>query len=229
MKPHFLVVLIEDNDKLRQVTTLLLEHAGFHVSGVSCAEDVDDLELPRPPDLYVVDLNLPGEDGISLARRLRKGNPRAGIVITSGRTHLDDRVVGYESGADIYLVKPVASQELVAALNSVVRRSKDDESHSSCWTLDFARMYLAGPESKAKLSKPETQLLAALATAPQQTLQYWQSSLHLVGPDNELSNNTLQVRISALRKKFKLCGARNESIRAIRGEGYRLCFPLIVI
>ncbi|MFA6119724.1 MAG: response regulator transcription factor [Sideroxydans sp.] len=228
MKSKLSVMLIEDNDKLRETTAMFLEQSGFHVFGVPCAEDVDDTVLPIPPDLYIVDLNLPGEDGISLAHRIRKAHPSAGIVITSARTRLDERVEGYESGADIYLPKPVDPLELVAALNSLGRRVRDKESQLPEWALDFDKFLLTGPAADVKLSQPEARLLAALATAPEYTLQYWQVSFHLVGTENELSANALQVRLSTLRKKLILCGAETESIRVIRGEGYQLCIPLSI-
>jgi DNA-binding response OmpR family regulator len=108
------VVLVEDNDALRLATSVILVQAGFEVSGVACAEDVDDLPTARVPDLYVIDVNLPGEDGFSLAARLRRARPWVGIVITTARIRVDDRVHGYEQGVDVYLPKPVNPPELLS-------------------------------------------------------------------------------------------------------------------
>ncbi len=96
---------------------------------MSCAEEFDDLPLRRPPELFVVDLNLPGEDCLVLAARLRRTCPAAGIVITTARSRLDDRVRGYEQVADVYLPKPEDPQELLAVLRSLGQRRRATAAH----------------------------------------------------------------------------------------------------
>ena len=104
--PSLNIVLVEDHDLLRTVTQSVLTQAGHNVLALSCAEEVDEALSGMSPDLYILDLNLPGEDGISLARRIRHSHPRVGIIMTTVRSEIADRLDGYESGADIYLPKP---------------------------------------------------------------------------------------------------------------------------
>ena len=228
MNNPLLVMLVEDHDALREATACVLQQHGYAVVDVPCAEDVDDTPVPHTPDLYVVDLNLPGEDGLSLARRLRQAQPLAGIVITTARTRLSDRLTGYEAGADLYLPKPVDPQELLAALNALSKRLWH-ETQTHALTLHGQTQLLRGPGGESRLAESEVRLLVALATAKDQTLERWQVALQL-SPDNDgISADNLQNRISQLRKKIAACSIEGESLRAIRGSGYRLCVQMEVV
>lgn len=228
MSQELLVMLVEDHDALREATAEVLQHHGFEVVALPCAEDVDDTPLNRRPDLYVLDLNLPGEDGLSLATRLRQAQPLAGIVITTARTQLNDRLTGYEAGADLYLPKPLHPQELLAALNALSKRMRQ-QNFRHALTLHSQSQVLRGPGGESRLADSEMRLLIALATARDQSLERWQVALQL-SPDNvDISADNLQNRISLLRKKMAACGIEGESLRAIRGSGYRLCTPLVVV
>lgn len=221
-------MVVEDHDALRDATVRMLEQQGYQVVGVSCAEDVDDTPLANTVDVYIIDLGLPGEDGLSLARRLRQAQPRAGIVITTARAQLNDRLTGYEAGADLYLPKPVDPKELLAALSGLASRLRNDLLQTAL-VLNNSNLLLRGPAGECKLAHAEIRLLVALATAKDQTLERWQLAAQL-NPDNlDISADNLQNRISMLRKKISACGIQGESIKAIRGTGYRLCTPLIVI
>ena len=116
------IVLVEDHDLLRTVTESVLKEAGHQVLALTCAEEVDEALSFMNPDLYILDLNLPGEDGLTLSRRIRKSHPRVGIIMTTARTDISDRLDGYESGADIYLPKPTDPSELLAAAVALARR-----------------------------------------------------------------------------------------------------------
>ena len=110
------IVVIEDYDDYREAICEALRRDGHEVVGVAMAEDVDDEPFGHVSDLYIVDLNLPGEDGISLARRIRHSQPDVGIVIVSARNSVEDRIGGYRSGANIYLTKPFSLDELRAVV-----------------------------------------------------------------------------------------------------------------
>jgi DNA-binding response OmpR family regulator len=108
------VALVEDDPLLRNEIEVHLKAHDFEVHAVNSATALDDLIARVAFDLFIIDLNLPGEDGLSLCRRLRRSLPSAGIVIMTARVALIDRIAGYkQGGADIYLVKPVAPDELV--------------------------------------------------------------------------------------------------------------------
>lgn len=127
--PSLNIVLVEDHDLLRTVTESVLTGAGHKVLALGCAEEVDEALSGMNPDLYILDLNLPGEDGISLARRIRRSHPRVGIIMTTVRSEVTDRLDGYESGADIYLPKPTDPTELLAAAVALARRLRPEVSH----------------------------------------------------------------------------------------------------
>lgn len=217
------VRVIEDNDALREATLLVLQQAGFDAIGFSCAEELGDTPNAHESDAYVIDLNLPGEDGLSLAMRLRRAQPNVVIVITTARTHLNDRVKGYESGANVYMPKPVDPEELVAALRALISQRNALKTDAICLRLDSDKRILSGPAGEIRLADAELRLLMALAAAKDQTLERWQINVHLNPIKEEISADNLQNRLSQLRKKIQICGIEGESIRAVRGVGYRLC------
>lgn len=223
------VLLVEDHDDLREATMEVLQGNGFTTVGLTAAEEVDDLLQHNRPALYVVDLNLPGEDGLSLARRIRAAQPGAGIVMTTARTHITDRVQGYEAGADIYLPKPVDPAELVAALRSLGMRILSREAErQGVAVLDSNARTLTGPSGAVKLSESELRLLSALTTAKEHMLERWQVAVHLGSPEVDISRDSLQNRISQLRKKMTVSLGAGEFIRSVRKEGYKLCVDLQV-
>ncbi|MEY3096349.1 MAG: response regulator transcription factor [Burkholderiaceae bacterium] len=119
------IVLVEDHDQLRRVTMAVLRARGHRVVALTSAEEVDDSITLSKPDIFILDLNLPGEDGVSLARRIRAAHPRVGIIMTTVRREVEQRLAGYESGADAYLPKPTDVEELSAAVESLGRRVRD--------------------------------------------------------------------------------------------------------
>ncbi len=221
------ILVVEDHDMLREVTVALLLAHGHQARGAMCAEEVDDMEgAAALPDLYVIDLNLPGEDGLSLARRLRQARPGVGIVMATARTRLDDRVAGYGNGADIYLPKPVDPTELLAAVQALGQRIRPPGTEAQALRVDAHRLRLHGPLSTVALSAAETQLLVALAQAAQQTLERWQVAVHLKLDGDDVQRANLDVRLSQLRKKLREAGAADPCLQAIRNHGYRLCVPI---
>lgn len=227
------IVVVEDNDALRDITIEALSEMGHSVLGVNCAEAVDDQVSGMPADLMVIDLNLPGEDGISLARRVRAAQPDVGIIMVTSRTHIEHKLLGYDSGADIYLAKPVPVAELAAAVQALGRRLKKTLPHpEGNFYLNQSALSLHGPKALAdglNLSALEFATLAALACAPGQRLDYWQLT-ELAGKSGiDIKRNALEVQMVRLRKKLLKAGAPQSSIKTVRGVGYQLCVRLTVI
>lgn len=223
------IIVIEDYDDYREAICDALRRDGHEVAGVAMAEDVDDEPLGYVSDLYIVDLNLPGEDGISLARRIRQSQPHVGIVIVSARNSLEDRIGGYHSGANIYLTKPFSVDELRAVVSGFSDRiSGGDADHGHRLTLNPARMSLAGPACEVRLNQSEVVLLAAFARVAQQTLERWQVAAHL-GNGEAISRENLDVKLGRLRKKLLVCGVAPPAIQSLRGLGYKLCSQIKVL
>jgi DNA-binding response OmpR family regulator len=165
------IIVVEDNDSLRLVTVEILRQQGHQVQGLACAEDIDDAAGGVTADIFILDLNLPGEDGISLATRLRKAQPEVGIIMVTARIQSVDKTTGYECGADIYLCKPVAPEELLAAINALARRLKPVAQTNSHLVLDVNKLTLASEQGEVSLSANEATSLIAFIRAPEQRLE----------------------------------------------------------
>ena len=214
------IALVEDNDDLRDLLLRDISRAGYDVQGAGCADDLDDLAATTTFDVLILDINLPGENGFDIARRYKQANPDVFIVMLTARMGTDDKVSGYESGADMYLTKPVSSAELMAAIGSVCRRLQKPSSNAEIM-LNVREMLLTG-DGSTELNRQETVMLKALIESSNGNLPYYRL-LGLCGEEvNATSKATLEVRIVRLRKKLGDVGVEGKSIRAIRGEGYQL-------
>jgi DNA-binding response OmpR family regulator len=218
------IVVVEDNDDLRELTCQVLSQDGHHVTGLACAEELEDIAGGEPADIFLIDLNLPGEDGISLSQRIRKAQPLVGIIIISARTDLHDKVTGYDSGADWYITKPVVFAELSAAIKSFARRRHAAKQDLAKLTtgLSLNKLDLLGPSNEIKLTPNEAKMLTAFARAPAGQLETWQIAEMLGVIADEAMKASISVRITRLRKKLIDVGAEGFVIESIRNVGYRL-------
>ena len=223
------IMVIEDYQILQDTICKVLGEDGHVVVGVAMAEDVDDAPVRFVPDLYIVDINLPGENGVSLAARIRRSQPDVGIVIVSARNAVVDRIDGYSSGANAYLTKPISLDELRAVVAGFAQRlvGADGEKENSI-TLRAMAMEMVGSVSSVRVTKAELVVLSAFSRSAQQSLEHWQVAAHL-GYEEELSKENLEVKVGRLRKKLISCGAPAPAIQSIRGVGYRLCVPVRVV
>lgn len=227
MAPGLNILIVEDNDELRETTADVLRGEGHHVTGVDCAEAVP--EQLSAVDLMLIDLNLPGEDGLELARRIRAAQPRLGIIMMTARRLPAEKKLGYESGADLYIPKPVAFEELTAAIGSLARRLQPTAGDGRL-SLHQARLVLDGNNGQLVTVSPyETALLVAFTRAREQRLESWQLIELLKKDDAQDPKAALELQIVRLRKKLQQAGAASPSILSIRGWGYQLCLPLRII
>ncbi|NDY84045.1 response regulator [Orrella sp. NBD-18] len=116
------IIVVEDHSELRQVTVLALHKLGYEVRGVENAIALYTTLNEFNADLLILDLNLPGEDGLNIAKRMRNARPNIGIIMVTVREHLQDKISGYTNGADLYLTKPTSIDELEAAIEALSRR-----------------------------------------------------------------------------------------------------------
>ncbi len=229
MATHLNIIVVEDNDDLRETIVELLVTLGHRVLGLSCAEHLGDEGAQAQIDLLVVDLNLPGEDGVSLSRRLRSIQPGLRILMMTARDTVRDKVAGYEAGADIYLTKPVSVEELSAAVQSLGLRLRADQAlpeSQAQLSLQVEGLRAQGPLGSIELSAVEVALLTALARAPGQRLAYWQL-FAIINPGSEAATlSNLAVRMTRLRKKLTDVGVSGPTLQVVRHEGYQLCLPV---
>ena len=223
------VALVEDDRLLREEITEHLMAHDFVVHAVSSAAAYDDLAARIALDLFVIDWNLPGESGLNLSRRLREAIPGAGIVLMTARVALHDRLTGYrQGGADVYLTKPVAPDELVAVLLSLGRRVKPAISGPG-WALNLRDRTLQGPQpqQKIRLTGREKTLLVALVQAKDNTMESGALCDLYVADDSDdlMSKHTLEELVARLRKKFRAVQEADAepAIKSVWGVGYQLC------
>ena len=227
------VALVEDDPLLRKEIHYHLKQQGFFVFAVQSGKALDELQMTEPLDMLVLDLSLPGEDGITIARRIRKSIPGMGIVMLTARAALPDRIRGYEAGADIYLAKPVAAEELTLTLQSLFRRVKKT-TEASVWILNLQDRSISGTEAwqKAFLTNSEKILLLALAQAPSHTMETDMicELLSQRADTPEMGKRALESLVSRLRKKLEAISESESepALKAVWGVGYQLCVPVQV-
>ncbi|MEY3981861.1 MAG: hypothetical protein RLZZ281_730 [Pseudomonadota bacterium] len=222
------ILILEDNDDLREGWLAYFQSQGHYVRGVALADELLDESGDFSPDVYVIDLNLPDADGLDVVKRLRAVHPHVGIVITTARTHIGDKVEGYGSGADIYFTKPIDPQELMAGITALAKRHQPNAVPEDVLHLQLDRHVLKGPRAEVDLTPSETMLLASLVRAASQPLARWQLA-EILGASEELpSDAMLEMRITRLRKRLTAAGAEAPAIRAMYKKGYLLCCSVVL-
>jgi len=220
------ICVLEDNYSLRESLTDVLVDSGYTVEGFSSAEDLAESSFMFSAHLLIADLNLPGEDGLSVVRRLKQVLPELKVIMMTTRTSVDDRVAGYDSGADIYLPKPVDLNELLATVRALTRQSSANERPESAGTLFLNSLWLECPTGHTYLTQTEVDILCALTGAYGQKLEYWQL-LEVMGLDiDDAAKAKLAVRMTRLRHKLSKIGLEHDVLHAVRGEGYQLTIRL---
>jgi DNA-binding response OmpR family regulator len=231
MEKYLRIGIVEDNDALRYSLAEILGSLGHQVTAFSCAEDTTDSAVTETLDMLLLDLNLPGEDGLSLAARLKRVQPRLRVIMMTTRTAVDQRVRGYEMGADLYLPKPVSELELLAAVRALARRIHSDaiedaRDHSALVQLNAQTMQLLNGTATVPVNAVESALLSALARAPGQRLQPWQL-LQATGEETtDATLGNLPVRMTRLRGKLVQAGCPPSALKSLRNSGYQLCIDL---
>ena len=220
------IAVVEDHEDLRELFVDFLKLQFHDVAGFCCADDLDEHLAGQDVDLLILDLNLPGEDGFSIARRMRHAHPELHIIMVTARTAVEERIKGYASGADLYLSKPLSQAELGAAVGSVARRVADAANRRTTLMLDTVRLVLHGNQAEVALGKADAVLLKSLAEAPGRKLEYWRlMELLDLAPDDK-GKSSLEVRIWRLKKKMAEAGAPDPAIKSLWKEGYQLCAPV---
>ena len=220
------IAIVEDNDDLRSILIEDISIAGYVVQGAESAKQLDELFSAHTFDILIADVNLPGEDGFSIAARYKKQHPNLVIVMLTARTAVEDKVGGYEAGADLYLTKPVSNAELLAAIGSVSRRVNAQKSPSAV-VLNLKKMTLTADKA-VDLNRQEALIIKALAESPSSNLPYYQLLELCHERVDEASKAALEVRITRLRKKFVDAGVE-KSFRALRGDGYQLLVDVQIV
>ncbi len=222
------ILIVDDDPGIRDVVSEFLTRHGYQVETAADGKQMDAALDREGYDLVVLDLMMPGEDGLAICRRLSADPGGPAIIMMSAMGEETDRIVGLELGADDYVPKPCNPRELLARVRAVLRRRtepRDDRPMGAAcefagWRLDLVRRELRSPAGiVVNLSSGEFSLLRAFVEHPQRVLTRDQLLDYARGRDSEAYDRAIDVQISRLRRKLDDNGD-GELIRTIRSEGY---------
>jgi len=230
--PH--IAVLDDEVDITQLLANYLPAHGFRVSQVHDGDALTELMERDPADLVLLDLGLPGDDGFSIARRLR-ARWQIGVIIVTGRGDAVDKVVGLEVGADDYVTKPFDLRELVARIKAVLRRllahpvtpSTGSSLQFAGWRLDVQARSLRNPQgTDVALTSGEFDLLSTFARHPGRVLSRDFLLEHTRGREAAPFDRTIDVQVGRLRRKLQAQQSDTEIIKSVRGAGYILVPPV---
>ncbi len=231
-KPHLLVV--DDDERLRELLSRFLSESGFLVTTAESATQAREILAHLSYDLIVLDVMMPGEDGLSLTRSLKDQGHATPVLLLTALGEVDARISGLEAGADDYLPKPFEPRELLLRINAILRRmaprknlrranSHDNNTMIGKWRLDLQRGELidtASPqEERVSLTQVEHTLLKALLSRHGVTVSR-EELAGLCGVD--AAERTIDVQVTRLRKKIEADPKMPKYVQTVRGKGYVL-------
>ena len=238
------VLLVEDDQGLRESLATVLSYQGLSIVQAGSAEDGWRLLSEHDPDVVILDVNLPGQDGLGFLRQLRAGGDARQVLLLTARQEVADRVVGLDAGADDYLPKPFALDELMARVRTLLRRAEAGQPRAVATaagaatgtaagagiaaeppvgvgdvTIDRSARRVTAAGAEVELTKLEYDLLVLLAEHVDQVMT--RSIIHerVWGYDEDYGSNTLEVLVSSLRRKLEGGGA-SRVVHTVRGVGY---------
>ncbi len=229
------VLVVDDEEDIREMLGDYLSGFGFSVTTAADGHQMRAALLEQPHDLVLLDLGLPGEDGLTLARELRSGAD-VGIIIVTGRGQPVDRIVGLEIGADDYIAKPFDLRELVARVRSVLRRTRTSVAPAARepsarsadallsfdgWTIDLAARSLRNPDGRAvTLTTGEFDLLTVFARHANRVMSRDELMDLIHQREAGPFDRAIDVQVGRLRRKIERDPGQPEMIKSVRGVGY---------
>lgn len=221
------ILVVDDDDELRTLLQSYLGEQGFTVSTVPDGNAMRSLLADESFDLVILDVMMPGDDGLALCRELR-AKSRVPILMLTARGDELDRIIGLEMGADDYLPKPFHPRELLARIRSILRRVQELAGEGPAreyrfvgWTLDLGVRHLVGADGIAvPLSSGEFRLLQALVEHPNRVMSRDRLMDVLSGREAGPFDRSVDVMISRLRRRLGDDGREPEIIKTVRNEGY---------
>ena len=226
------VLLVDDDRALREAVGRALRLEGFDVTLASDGPQALELAARKPPDIVVLDVAMPSMSGVEVCRRMRANGAQTSVLMLTAKDTISDRVAGLDAGADDYLVKPFALDELLARVRAGVRRAKaaaprDEQTEELKFAdvrIDLAACMTFRGDRKLDLTRTEYLLLEYLLTNPRRVLSRSMIFEHVWGYDLAASSKALDVYVSYLRRKLE-AGGEPRLIHTVRSVGYALREP----
>lgn len=218
------ILLVEDDQKAARLLARGFREEGFVVDVVASAEEADELSFLTAYELIILDWMLPGKDGLSLCRTLRERGMQAPVLMLTARDALGDRVEGLNTGADDYLTKPFAFEELLARVRALLRRSeltRPTVLSIADLTLDPITHRVTRASRTLDLTRTEYSILALLMRRPGDVISRTRLAEQVWQADVETLDNLIDVHVSNLRRKIDPPGSE-PLIHTVRGRGYRV-------
>jgi two-component system phosphate regulon response regulator OmpR len=223
------LLVVDDDAELRELAQAYLKQQGFDVETVADGTDMDAALASHSFDLIILDLMLPGEDGLSIAKRL-KGQLSVPIIIVSAQGEDVDRIVGLEIGADDYIAKPFNPRELLARIRAVLRRAQnrpaaepETVTRFGAFELDLNAHRLTRDGKAVPLTSGEFDLLVILVAHPNKVLDRDRLLDLLTGAERSPFDRSIDVRVTRLRGKIEQNPSEPVYIKTIWGKGYMFC------
>ena len=227
-EPDAHVLVVDDDSRLRTLLSRYLAENGFRVSTATHAADARDKMRFLAPDALVLDVMMPGETGLALTASLRAERAGVPILLLTARGAPEDRIAGFESGADDYLGKPFEPRELVLRLRAMLRRSAGAAPEAppagpmrlGPLSFDPVRAELSGPDGPLHLTGGESALLAALAARPNEV--FTREDIAAALSMDETGERAIDVQVTRLRRKIEADPREPRFLHTVRGRGYVL-------
>jgi two-component system OmpR family response regulator len=221
--------IVDDDRRLCRLLGRYLEHDGYEVSFDTSGEDISQKILDSSISLILLDVMLPGKDGLTLAREVRELS-NIPIIFLTAKADLSDKIKGLELGADDYITKPFEEKELLARVHSVIRRAKLETFNQNKsiatfagWTLNLVNQTLTSHEGEQiDITSSEYRLLSALVSKPNTVLTRDEILKMISGREWSPLDRSADMAIAKLRKKIEQDPKRPEIIRTVRNKGYQL-------
>ncbi len=224
-----MIYCVEDDDSIRELILYTLQSTGFEAKGFSNAEDMYEVVYSQTPDLIILDIMLPGSDGIEILKTLRADarTCKVFIMLATAKGNEFDKVIGLDTGADDYLVKPFGMMELLARVKALLRRKTDDEpekKHESLRVgnilIDSAKRTVMANTQNITLTYKEFEILWILMQKPERVFTRDNLLNTVWGYNFNGETRTVDVHMRSLRQKL---GSAGSQIQTIRGVGYSIC------
>ena len=218
------VLVVEDDPKILSFVRKGLKEQGFNVEAAADGDEGFDLATATAFDVIVLDIMLPGRDGLSILRSLREQKNTVPVILLTARSALNERVEGLELGADDYLTKPFFMEELIARIHALSRRASGDQLsvlQASDLVVNLITREVKRGEEPIELTAREFNLLELLMRSPGRVFTRTQILEHVWGYDFDPQTNVVDVYIRRVRKKIDLASS-DSLIETVRGVGYRM-------